>query len=150
VFSSKELGFAPAAEIQNKANKNLSWFGHIFLPFFSFSFQEPSSVPGQQTYSLFHAMDLKQPFFFQHPFSLSLHPFFFLGQYSPLSLLSICSALRLAQESCLLLTYVVSPTPAQFLLSSSATSSHKTAQFNWFTTVGNCQISYLQGAVLVQ
>lgn len=140
MFSSEELSFTPVPEIQNKANKKLSWFLHIFLPLFSFSLQESSSMPRQQNYSLFHVMDPKKPFFFQHPFSLSLNPSLLLGQYSPLSYLSICSALKLAHKSCLLRTYAVSPAPAQVLLSSSAASSHKTAQFNWLAREENCQI----------
>lgn len=125
MFFSEELSFTPAAEIQNKASKKLSSFLPNFLPLFSFSLQESSFMPRQQNYSLFHVIDSNEPFFFQCHFSLSLNPFFLLGQYSPLSLLSICLALRLAHRSCLLFTYEVSPVPAQVLLSSSATSSHK-------------------------
>lgn len=104
-----------------------------YIIFFCHSFHfllRVFSTPRQQNYSPFHVMDPKKPFpSNMHPFSLSLNPFFLQGQYSPLSLLFICSAPRLAHKSCLLLTYPVSPISAQVPLSSSATSSQKLSQF---------------------
>lgn len=70
-----------------------------------------------------------------------------------LSFLSICSSLRLAHKSCILLTSVVSPALAQVLLSSSRVFPQKNAQFNSLARKKSqiyYQAFYLQGSVSAQ
>lgn len=99
---------------------------------------------------LVNVMDPKKTFFFQHCFSLSLNPFFLLGQYSPLSLLSLClvhTQVFPSAHLCRISYSSTSPPPLQCYFFT------KTAQFNWLACKENCQIYYLpsarlQGAVL--
>lgn len=112
--------FTSAAEIQNKTTTTKSCLVSVIFFFCCFFLNKPFSIPGQLSYSLFHIINSNKPFFFQHPFSLN--PFFLLGHYSPLTLLSVryLSARTLTHRSSplviLFLTLQHKPSSAQVLL----------------------------------